>query len=127
MINNTLFWQLFRFGVIGCTAALVNFIGVVLLVEYLHWQPLVANILAFLIAFNVSYLGHRFWTFSHKQHASNSVFKFFLVAFIGFALNESLFALLLYATPLHYTAALIITIFLVAIITFIFSKLWAFK
>lgn len=127
MINKILFWQLFRFGIVGLSAATVNFIGVVLLVEYANLEPLIANIIAFLLAFNVSYIGHRFWTFNHKKHQSNSAPKFFIIAINSLLLNEAIFALLLHVTSLHYTVALIITIFLVAIVTFILSKLWAFK
>lgn len=127
MFNKQTFWQLFRFGITGTTAALVNFFSVVLIVEYAHLQPLVANIFAFLLAFNVSYFGHRFWTFGHKSHGRESLPKFFTISITCFFLNEGLFALLLAKTQLHYTWALIITILIVAILSFVLSKLWAFK
>ena len=127
MLKKQTFWQLFRFGITGVIAASVNFFVVVLIVEYIHLKPLVANIFAYLLAFNVSYFGHRFWTFGHKAHGTSSLPKFFTVSIISFFLNEGLFALLLAKTHLHYTWALIITILIVAILSFLLSKLWAFK
>ena len=127
MLTKNVFGQLCRFGIVGLSAAAVNYLAVVAIVEYAHWNPLVANIVAYLLAFNVSYLGHRLFTFNHKQHAKKSIIKFFLVVALGFVLNESLFAILLHSTTLHYTESLLITIFSVAIITFTLSKLWAFK
>ncbi len=127
MLTQNMFWQLCRFGIVGVSAAAVNFLMVVIIVENAQWDPLLANIVAFLLAFIVSYIGHRFWTFNHKTHKKSSLTKFLIVAVNSFICNEGLFAILLHTTSVHYTTALIITIFVVAIITFIFSKLWAFK
>ncbi len=127
MLTRQTFWQLFRFGIVGVCAALVNYFLVVLIVEQAHWHPLVANIVAYLIAFNVSYLGHRFWSFGHKQHDHTSLPKFFSISVSGFLLNEGFFALLLRYTTLHYSEALIIAILMAALFTFTLSKFWVFK
>ena len=62
-MNKFLVMQLMRFGIIGSLAAFINFGIVILLVELWGWHPLSANAIAFLIAFQVSYSGHRYWTF----------------------------------------------------------------
>jgi len=120
--------ELQAFIVVGSSAAAVHFCVVLLLVQLLHWHPLLANVLAFLIAFQVSYWGHRFWTFadtvlSHQQ----SLIRFFLVSCVSFALNEVMYYFLLHYTPLPYWLSLAIVLVLVAAITFISSRLWAFK
>jgi len=56
--------QAFYFLIIGALASIVNFILVFIIVHLGLAKPLVANFFAFLIAFNISYFGHRFLTFS---------------------------------------------------------------
>lgn len=119
--------QMCRFGTIGVTAAIVNYLVVVLLVEIFNWQPLIANIIGFILAFQVSYWGHRLWTFSHKQHDLQSLPKFILVAITGFICNEGMFALMLRYTAWPYTISLIVAILVAAVVTFSCSKFWVFK
>ena len=84
------------------------------------------NVFAFLLAFQVSYLGHRYWTFNHQKHSLASLPKFFSVAAGGFLINEGVFALLLHLSGWYYPIALGITLVLIAILTFLLGKFWAF-
>ncbi|OGT30554.1 MAG: hypothetical protein A3E87_03045 [Gammaproteobacteria bacterium RIFCSPHIGHO2_12_FULL_35_23] len=118
--------QLFRFGIVGSFAALTNFIIVVLLVEFGKLHPLTANVFAFMIAFQVSFYGHKLWTFSSKGKHLSSLTKFLIVSGFGFCLNESLYALFLQILKLHYIPALIVVLMIVPPITFTLSKFWAF-
>lgn len=120
--------QLFKFGIIGVIAAMVNMLGVIFFVETFGVRPLIANIFAFSISLNVSYLGQRFWSFaatsaSHRR----AIPKYFIVAIIGFGLNELLFSIFLHVFHLYYILALVIVIGLVAIFSFICNKLWVFR
>ncbi|MCF6777545.1 GtrA family protein [Thiotrichales bacterium 19X7-9] len=123
-----LFKQTFKFGIVGVIAAIVHFIIVSILVHFFHWYPLLANIVAFLIAYNVSYFGHKNWTFHEhgKKISHTSNIKFFIVATLSFILNEGLYGIYLLFIP-HYQLALFLTLATVPPITFILSKLWAFK
>lgn len=120
--------ELLRFLVVGASAAAVHLLVVLLLVQLLSLQPLLANIAAFITAFQVSYFGHRLWTFAHTntQH-SQSLPRFILVALLGFFGNEFLYYLLLQYTALPYWLSLGIVLVLVAVMTFVLSKLWAFS
>ncbi|MFC4893003.1 GtrA family protein [Pseudofrancisella aestuarii] len=118
--------QLSYFLIIGILASILNFIIVFILVHLNIAKPLVANFFAFLIAFNVSYFGHRYLTFSgttksHKKAGS----QFFINALIGLALNEGIYFILLHFN-IQYLVALFITMVLVALYTFIISKLFIF-
>jgi len=119
--------ELPRFIIVGSSAAAVHFALVLLQVEVLDWKPLLANVLAFLLAFQVSYAGHRFWTFSDTtlQH-TESLPRFFLVASSSFTLNEAMYFLLLHYTALPYWLSLGIVLVLVAAITFVSGRFWAF-
>ena len=118
--------QVSRFALVGIVALLVHWCVVRLLVP-LGLAPLVANVFGFLVAFNVSYFGHRKLTFKAEalQH-SQTLPKFASVALGSFAINESLYALLLFFTPLRYDIALFIVLGVVAVLTYLFSRFWAF-
>jgi putative flippase GtrA len=114
-----------RFGAVGIAAMAVHWLVVALLVP-LGSKPLLANIAAFAVAFNVSYAGHRHWTFAATS-AQHSTFKRFLgVALLSFALNEALYYLLL-RSGMEYRAALLLVLIAVAALTFVLSRYWAFR
>jgi putative flippase GtrA len=118
--------SILAFGMVGAAAACVHFTIVSLLVP-LGTHPLVANVAGFLVAFAVSFSGHRRWTFPGTGRARpKALHRFFIVAATSFALNESLYAVLLRFTELGYRPALIIVLLVVAVSTFVTSKYWAF-
>jgi putative flippase GtrA len=119
--------QLSRFGLVGMAALVVHWLVVVILVP-LALVPLVANMFAFLVAFQVSYFGHRRWTFAATHLPMQQTLpRFLLVALASFALNEVCYALLLYYTSLDYRVSLLLVLALVASLTFVTSKKWAFQ
>lgn len=120
--------QLLRFGMVGALAAAVHFLVVSALVARLDWQPLVANVAAFLTAFVVSYSGQHHWTFAGSGVSwRQGLPRYFLVSCGSFVINELLYAALLAWTSLSYQLALGITLVVVAALTFVSSRYWAFR
>lgn len=119
--------RLFRFGLVGCSAFLVHWLVVVLIVP-LGLEPLLANIVGYLTAFQVSYWGHRCCTFqaqalSHRQ----TLPRFLAVSVSSFAGNEFMYFLLLRYTQLDYRVSLVLVLAVVASATFLLSHNWAFR
>lgn len=119
--------QIIKFGVVGVTAMAVHFVVVVTLV-YVSNHPLLANFVGFLIAFQISFAGHSLWTFqltgkNNKDHKT----RFFTVAVLGFLINELGYFLLLNILHIDYRVALLFVLLVVSALTFILSKLWAFR
>ena len=119
----------FWFVLVGASAALTHmavFTVVLLLVPTL-W-PEIANVAGFLVAFLVSFVGHRRLSF---QDVGTSVLQSFLrfaaTAVAGFATNESVFILLFRLLGLPTWVALISGIVVSAVQTFVLSRFWAFK
>ncbi|MFI4962247.1 MAG: GtrA family protein [Legionellales bacterium] len=111
---------------IGGISALVNLGLVVFLVSHWGFHPLSANVFAFLIAFNISFLGHKYLTFSKLNDQKKlRLPHFFLVALSGGLINESLYFLILRYTHLNYLFSLILVLGLVSIYSYFFSRLWA--
>ncbi|MCV6823984.1 MULTISPECIES: GtrA family protein [Halocynthiibacter] len=118
--------EILRFGGVGGIATLVHMaVGTGLIT--IGVAPLLANIGAFLVAFGVSFLGHHKITFAaNGRNPRRAFLRFALVALIGFAINESLLALLLWISPLAPQIALLVSTACAAASTYILSRNWAF-
>ncbi|RDI40983.1 GtrA family protein [Aquicella lusitana] len=122
-----LFLQIFRFGIVGLTAAAIHISIVILLVQYEGLEPLAANIFGFAIAFQMSYWGNRLWTFSDAAVLHRVALpKLLLVQIVNFLANESLFYVFL-TLHLPYPIALFLVLTILPVFTFISSKLWVFR
>jgi len=118
--------RLIYFAGIGGAAALIHLFTVFNLVNFMQVQALTANVFAFLIAFNVSFLGHKHLTFSQLHDEKIlSLPHFFGVAASAGIINEILYFLLLRYTSLNYLFALFLVLGFVSVYSFIISRFWA--
>lgn len=98
-----------------------------MLVEQLHWQPLWANLVGWLVAFSVSFTGHHRLSFrGHGTPLARSAARFFLVSATGFAVNETAYAVLLHLSAARYDLLLAVVLVAVAFVTYWLSRHWAF-
>jgi putative flippase GtrA len=117
--------NLLAFGIVGCSAAAVH-LGIVSAIVPFGLPPLLANVIGFAGAFGVSFTGHNYLTFPAAGRAKRrAALRFLLVACSSFALNESLYWLLL-RTGLDYRIALVLVLGAVAALTLLASRYWAF-
>lgn len=125
-MNKALFFQIMRFGIVGVIASLVHFSCVVFFVQLLHWLPLVANIVGFSIGVQVSYWGHRTFTFRDSDASHRVAYPRLVMLQTGnFIANEGLFSLFL-SLHLPYQVALLIVLAIMPIFTFMISRAWVF-
>lgn len=117
------FTEMLRFASSGAIAALIHFLIVCALVPAgLH--PLSANLLAFLSAFQFSYVIHSRWTF--RSAPRGGYLRLFAVSSTAFLANEILYAILLKSGVLGYRTALALVLILVSGATYLASKFWVF-
>lgn len=111
-----------RFALVGSVATLVHMAVAALLLQRWGWPAHGANLGAFLVAFVVSYLGHRHITFAR----AGSPWRFLLVALAGFGLNNLLLTgLLACGVPALY--ALLVATALVPVFSYLLSSGWVFR
>ena len=116
----------FWFLAVGGTAAATH-MGVFALAQ-VHLWPEVANALGFVVAFFVSFAGHRLLSFKDAGTTMGTSFRRFAVtALAGFASNELVFVLLLRGLGLPSLLALFLALLFAAGQTFVLSRFWAFR
>lgn len=119
--------RLLLFVLVGCAAAAVHWLCAVALIERGGLAPLWANVLGWMLALGVSFGGHYLWTFrGHGTPLMTAAGRFLFISATGFALNSTLYALLLRWDATHYDIWLAITLVLVAGLTYLLSHRWAF-
>ncbi|CAM3579171.1 GtrA-like protein [Bordetella sputigena] len=124
----TLIRQLSWFVAVGCAAAATHWITAVACVEGLGAPPLAANVVGWLVAFGVSFSGHYRLTFRHQTSAWHvAALRFFCISAAGFLINEAAYAWLLRHTTLRYDVLLGLVLIAIAVLTFVFSRFWAFR
>ena len=123
--------QGFFFVIIGACAALVHFLTLIVLVQYFNLLPEFANVLAFLFAFSISFIGHfrvTFYLRDVKRSWWKSLWRWFMSSLLGFSLNQALFMLgLLSFGQKYYPLIWLAVTVLVTLCTFSLAKLWAFS
>jgi len=119
--------QLSRFASVGVLATLVHIcIGTTLI--GVGFEPLLANLAAFLGAFCFSYLGHRFYSFrSGKVGLRTSLGRYSVVAVTGFLVNTLLLAGLLGIFPNRAAYCLTASTAIAALVVYNLAKNWAFS
>jgi len=116
------------FLLVGCAAALTH-LGVFIWLDHVAdlW-PEVSNAIGFVVAFVVSFAGHRQFSFSDARTGLlQSLWRFGATALAGFACNEAVFVLLHRLWGWPGLASLIVALVVAAGQTFVLGRFWAFK
>ncbi len=119
----------FWFLLVGASAALTHMAVFALVLHLLPplW-PELANLAGFLVAFLVSFVGHRRLSFQDADTGlMQSFLRFAATAVAGFVTNEAVFIALFRVLALPTWLALMGGIVLSALQTFALSRYWAFK
>ena len=120
-----IFWETVRYGCVGGLSTVLHFCTVLALAGS-GMDPLAANAVAFAATFQVSYLGHRHWTFAAPGNGTGYL-RMLLVSLLAFGANETLYALLLKTGALDYRAALLVVLAMVGGGTYLASRCWVFR
>jgi len=119
--------QITRFTTVGLLATATH-LGVATALMAIEWNPYLANIAAFTVAFQISFWMHLRWSFSSGDaRVWGAMGKFLAVALTGFALNNALFFVSLTAFNIRPEYSLAFILVFVAALTFILCKFWVFN
>ena len=125
VINN---WQqLWRYGLVGLTSAIIDFGILYLLTEALGFHYLWSATISFIVAASYNYYLNKTWTFKAGGKLSKQVSIFLLIAGSGVLLNNLILYLLVEQAHWWYIYAKIIATGIVTIGNFIGNKYLTFK
>ena len=123
----------FVFGCVGIAASAAHFFAAIFFVEFQALEIWIANLIGFLAAFPVSYLGHAYLTFKAQRYGRESsvtrqsMRRFLSTAMLGFTLNQSSVVIFADWLALPFRPVLFVTIISVAVLLYMLSKFWAFN
>jgi putative flippase GtrA len=122
-----IFQQLGWFFIVGCAAAGTHWLCAVTSVGMFDIHPPLANFIGWSIAVMVSFLGHYFFTFRHQEKSFvPAIRRFLIISICGFVMNELMFLYFLKHTIIPYYWLLAMVLIVIAVLTFMFSRYWAF-
>ncbi len=118
-----------KFMIAGIGAGTIHLVVLYLLVEWAHLYYLVSTTLALVLAWSVSFVFQKYWTFrdvSEKGLAQQTVL-YFLMQGGGLVVNTFLMYLLVEWAQVWYLVAQIVTSLAIALVTFIINKRYIFQ
>lgn len=124
MINKLKEYTIVRYIISGTTSASVNLTVLYIFYHIVGLFYLTASIIAFIIAFFVSWALHKFWTF--KDHSMDDFhkqgIKYLMSSLFGLSLNTTLMYILVSLLHIWVLVSQVFAGLLVALCTFFISK-----
>ncbi|MCI8346527.1 MAG: GtrA family protein [Bacilli bacterium] len=118
--------QIFKFGIVGVMATIIDFASIYILKEFLHIHVIVANTLSFCIATVYNYMASIHWVFKVNQDKDpkKNFILFIFFSVIGLILNDLLMWFTVEQFQIYYLLGKVIATCLVMIFNFITRKLF---
>jgi putative flippase GtrA len=115
------------FATVGAIATGFQYIVLILLVELLRTNEVLASAIGFALSSMLNYrLNYRFTFRSNLPH-SRTFSKFMVVAIVGLTINTTCMYVLVKFTPLHYIAAQVGATAITLLWSFSINSLWSFS
>lgn len=115
-----------RFGLFGLISTVVHIAIVWLLLTLANITPLLANTLAFLTAFCISFTGNYLWTFRSPGNPRRAAFRFFVIAFGAFIINTLILSFLIQGNWFSVGFSAVLAASTVPVPSYLLSRFWGF-
>lgn len=125
--NNTI--QFIRYGVVSCTALVVDFSCLVLLTEFFGINHLISALVGFIFGLLVNYLLSILWVFHGiKQNNDKQAFIVFtVIGIIGLFLTELIMWIMTDLLGIHYVISKVVSAIIVFVWNFTVRKKFVFN
>lgn len=124
---NKILMQLFKFGVVGVLATVLDFLFLYLFTDVFGIYYLLSAAVSFVLSTLFNYVASMRFVFSskfNKDEKSKEVLLFVILSVIGLLLNQFLMWLFVEKITLYYMLAKIVATFFVMAWNFISRKIW---
>ena len=118
--------RIIKFGIIGISNTLINWI-IFFLLNLVEVNYILANIIAYSLATINSYIWNSKWVFKYNNEKLVSSLKFIIVNLVGLILNTIILFILVDMFNINKIISLVMATGVVMIINYISNRLWVFK
>ncbi|MER6530959.1 GtrA family protein [Streptomyces sp. NPDC001508] len=124
--------EVVKFGIVGGSGVLVNFLVFNLLLHGLRWPAMTATVLASCIAMATNYIGFRFFTYRDRtRRTRRQIVLFFVFSGLGVVMESGLFWFGYHGLGLHgpfeSNAVKALSIVLASAFRFLVYRTWVFQ
>ncbi len=119
--------RLFRFLIVGSIAAAIQYVILVILVEFFSADPVASSAVGFVLSAFVNYILNYIYTFRSTLPHSAAFPKFFATALVGLLINTSTMHFCFDILGMHYIASQIVATAVTLLWHFIVNSLWSFR
>ena len=127
-LSSKLFKQLFRFGIVGGLAFLIDSGVLFVLTEYLNVYYLVSSVISFIVSLIFNYILSILWVFDiKKKQTIKEISLFVILSVIGLGINQVVMYVGADILNIYYMICKIISTFIVMVYNFITRKIFIEK
>lgn len=128
LVSSKLFKQLFKFGIVGFIAFLIDYFLLYFLTEYLNVYYLISSTISFIVSLIVNYILSIYWVFDvTKKQTFKEVLLFVVLSVIGLGINQLIMYLGADIINIHYMICKLAATFIVMVYNFITRKIFIEK
>lgn len=128
IFKNKLLNQIFKFGLVGGTAFVIDYVLLYLCTEFLDIHYLVSSIISFTVSVIFNYILSVKWVFDVKKKQDTSDFIVFIIlSVIGLGINSLIMYVMVEIFDVYYMLSKIVSTAVVMIYNFITRKMFIEK
>lgn len=121
-----LFIQIFKFGIVGVIATIIDFLFLFIFKELCHLDTILSNTLSFSISVIYNYIASVKWVFNinKNKNKKKTFITFIIFSVIGLLINDLIMHFCIDKLNIYYMLSKIIATVIVMVFNFITRKLF---
>ena len=116
--------QIFKFGIVGFIATLIDFVFLYIFKDLVGFSLLISNTLSFTISVIYNYIASTIFVFNvdKNKNSKNIFIKFFIFSIIGLVISNVLLKIFVNVFDIYYLIAKVIATIVVMVFNFVTRK-----
>ncbi|MFT3741753.1 MAG: GtrA family protein [Gammaproteobacteria bacterium] len=116
-----------RYNLVGIVGTLIYLAILFSLVEFLHWDPVVSTVIAFIVNVIFNYILNYLWVFESTRKVSDTLLRFSAVSLIGLIMNTGIMYSVVHILVWPYYWGVIFSTIVTPLTNFLLHHFWTFR